>query len=255
MDVKILVATHKKYKMPEENIYIPLHVGREGKQDLGYIGDNTGENISIKNPNYCELTGLYWAYKNLKCEYIGLCHYRRYFTMKNIFKRAIQTNNKLDLILNKSQIEELLSKYNVILPKKRNYFIETIESHYKNAHHIEDLKKVEKIIETDYPEYMESFKSVMNGRTLHLYNMFIIKKDDFDKYCEWLFHILFKLEENVDVSSYDNYQKRIYGFLSERLFNVWIAKQEFNIKELPILNMEKVEWVKKIKNFLKRKFK
>ncbi|AWZ49471.1 exopolysaccharide biosynthesis protein [Clostridiaceae bacterium 14S0207] len=255
MDVKILVATHKKYKMPEENIYIPLHVGREGKQDLGYIGDNTGENISIKNPNYCELTGLYWAYKNLKCEYIGLCHYRRYFTMKNIFKRAIQTNNKLDLILNKSQIEELLSKYNVILPKKRNYYIETIESHYKNAHHIEDLKKVEKIIETDYPEYMESFKSVMNGRTLHLYNMFIMKKDDFDKYCEWLFHILFKLEENVDVSSYDNYQKRIYGFLSERLFNVWIAKQEFNIKELPILNMEKVEWVKKIKNFLKRKFK
>lgn len=255
MDVKILVATHKKYKMPEENIYIPLHVGREGKQDLGYIGDNTGENISIKNPNYCELTGLYWAYKNLKCEYIGLCHYRRYFTMKNIFKRAIQTNNKLELILNKSQIEELLSKYNVILPKKRNYYIETIESHYKNAHHIEDLKKVEKIIETDYPEYMESFKSVMNGRTLHLYNMFIMKKDDFDKYCEWLFHILFKLEGSIDISSYDNYQKRIYGFLSERLFNVWIAKQEFNIKELPILNMEKVEWVKKIKNFLKRKFK
>src|SRR3712207_6004570 len=200
MDVKILVATHKKYKMPEENIYIPLHVGREGKQDLGYIGDNTGENISIKNPNYCELTGLYWAYKNLKCEYIGLCHYRRYFTMKNIFKRAIQTNNKLDLILNKSQIEELLSKYNVILPKKRNYYIETIESHYKNAHHIEDLKKVEKIIETDYPEYMESFKSVMNGRTLHLYNMFIMKKDDFDKYCEWLFHILFKLEGSIDIS-------------------------------------------------------
>lgn len=255
MDVKILVATHKKYKMPEENMYIPLHVGREGKQDLGYIGDNTGENISIKNPNYCELTGLYWAYKNLKCEYIGLCHYRRYFTMNNIFKRVIQTNNNLDLILTKSQVEELLSKYNVILPKKRNYYIETIESHYKNAHHIEDLKKVEKIIETDYPEYMDSFKSVMNGRTLHLYNMFIMKKDDFDKYCEWLFHILLKLEENVDISSYDNYQKRIYGFLSERLFNVWIAKQGFNIKELPILNMEKVEWVKKIKNFLKRKFK
>lgn len=255
MDVKILVATHKKYKMPEGNMYIPLHVGREGKQDLGYIGDNTGENISIKNPNYCELTGIYWAYKNLKCKYIGLCHYRRYFTMKNIFTRVIQNNNKLNLILNKNQLEELLSKYDVILPKKRNYYIETIESHYKNAHHIEDLKKVETIIETDYPQYMDSFKSVMNGTTLHLYNMFIMKKDDFDKYCEWLFHILFKLEENIDISSYDNYQKRIYGFLSERLFNVWIAKQEFNIKELSVLNMEKVEWGKKIKNFLKRKFK
>ena len=79
MDIKILVATHKKYWMPKDDIYFPIHVGREGKADLGYIGDNTGDNISAKNANYCELTGLYWAWKNLKCDYIGLCHYRRYF--------------------------------------------------------------------------------------------------------------------------------------------------------------------------------
>ena len=79
MDIKILVATHKKYWMPEDDVYLPIHVGREGKADLGYVGDNTGDNISEKNANYCELTGLYWAWKNLKCDYIGLCHYRRYF--------------------------------------------------------------------------------------------------------------------------------------------------------------------------------
>ena len=74
-----MVATHKKYWMPEDEVYLPLHVGAEGKADLGYTKDNTGDNISVKNPNYCELTGMYWAWKNLNCEYIGLCHYRRYF--------------------------------------------------------------------------------------------------------------------------------------------------------------------------------
>ena len=75
MDIKILVATHKAYWMPEDDVYLPLHVGREGKQDLGFVGDNIGDNISLKNPNFCELTGLYWAWKNLQCDYIGLCHY------------------------------------------------------------------------------------------------------------------------------------------------------------------------------------
>lgn len=255
MDIKILVATHKKYNMPKESMYLPIHVGCEGKEELGYTGDNTGDNISLKNPNYCELTALYWAWKNLQCEYIGLCHYRRYFTMQNLVKRKMKIDNKLDLILTKNQVEELLSKHDVILPQKRNYYIETIETHYKNAHHIEDLKKVEEIIEIDYPEYVDSFKSVMNGKTLHLYNMFIMKKYDFDNYCEWLFNILFELEKRVDISNYNNYQKRIYGFLSERLFNVWVIKQGLNIQETPVLNMEKIEWSKKIKNFLIRKFK
>ena len=74
MDIKILVAAHKKYWMPDDDVYMPLHVGAEGKASLGYTPDNTGDNISAKNPNYCELTGLYWAWKNLECQYIGLCH-------------------------------------------------------------------------------------------------------------------------------------------------------------------------------------
>lgn len=79
MDIKILVAAHKKYWMPSDDVYMPLQVGAEGKESLGYTPDNTGDNICSKNPNYCELTGLYWAWKNLDCQYIGLCHYRRYF--------------------------------------------------------------------------------------------------------------------------------------------------------------------------------
>lgn len=254
MDIKILVATHKKYKMPKNTMYIPLHVGREGKEDLGYVGDNTGDNISLKNPNYCELTGLYWAYKNLNCEYIGLCHYRRYFTTKSLFTRVVKANERLNLILDERDVENLLSQYELVLPKKRHYYIETVESHYKNAHYMADLSRVKQIIEEKYPEYSSSFDKVMNGTTLHLYNMFLMKKEYFDNYCGWLFDILFTLESEMDLSQYDSYQSRVYGFLSERLFNVWIEKQQLNYIEIPILNMEKINWFKKIESFLKRKF-
>ena len=70
--INIIIATHKKYQMPADSMYIPLHVGAEGKKDetgkelnLGYVKDNTGDNISKMNPSFCELTGLYWDWKNL----------------------------------------------------------------------------------------------------------------------------------------------------------------------------------------------
>ena len=250
-----MVATHKKYRMPKESIYFPVHVGREGKEDLGYVGDNTGENISLKNKNYCELTGMYWTYKNIECDYIGLCHYRRYFTKANILKRQLNKKSKFDILLSEDDIKCLLNSADIILPKKRNYYIETIKTHYDNAHNSNDLIKVKEIVLNKYPEYKASFEKVMNGKKIYLFNMFIMKKDDYDAYCKWLFDILFELEKQIDISKYDQYQSRVFGFLSERLFNIWIEKQNFKIKELPVINMEKVNWFEKIKKFLNRKFK
>ena len=129
--------------MLADDVYLPIHVGREGKEDLGYIGDNTGDNISEKNPNYCELTGLYWAWKNLDCEYIGLCHYRRYFAHK---AKSNSLKDKQQSILTKQDYELLLQQYDVILPKKRNYYIETVRSQYEHAHNKRDLDEVENII-------------------------------------------------------------------------------------------------------------
>ena len=80
--VKIIIATHKKYRMPDDEMYVPVQVGAEGKDDLGYTRDNTGDNISSLNPQFCELTGLYWAWKNLDADYVGLAHYRRHFRGK-----------------------------------------------------------------------------------------------------------------------------------------------------------------------------
>ncbi len=245
MEIKILVATHKEYWMHKDEVYLPLHVGKEGKPDLGYIGDNT----SLKNANYCELTGLYWAWKNLECEYIGLCHYRRYFSKKSVGK------DKKAAILHKDDYEKLLQMYDVLLPTKRNYYIETVRSQYEHAHNKRDLDEVEKIVQELYSEYSAAFTKVMNRTELHILNMFVMKKDKFDEYCKWLFDILFELEKRIDISGYNQYEARVFGFLSERLFNVWLEKQELNCCEVPVVFLEKQDWVKKIYEFLKRKFR
>lgn len=237
--------------MPVDEVYLPIHVGREGKDDLGYTGDNTGDNISVKNPNYCELTGLYWAWKNLYCEYIGLCHYRRYFAHK---AKSNSLEDKKQSILTKKDYEQLLQQYDVILPKKRNYYIETVRSQYEHAHNKRDLDEVENIIRQQYPSYIEAFEKVMNSRKLYIYNMFVMDKFLFDKYCIWLFDILFTLEKRIDIANYDKYNARVFGFLSERLFNVWLEKQNLNVKTINVVFLEKINWIKKGRDFLKRKF-
>ena len=114
--IKILVATHKAFKMPKDDMYIPIHVGREGKADLGFVGDNTGENISSKNCSWSELTGLYWGWKNLDCDYMGLVQYRRHFMLK-------RKNEIFESILTQSEAVKLLDQADIILPIKRNYRI------------------------------------------------------------------------------------------------------------------------------------
>lgn len=88
-------------------------------------------------------------------------------------------------------------------------------SQYEHAHFKKDLDEVEKIIAEKYTGYSDAFRIVMDRRTLHILNMFVMKKSYFDEYCDWLFDILFMLEKRIDISSYDAYEKRIFGFLSE----------------------------------------
>lgn len=248
MDVKILVATHKPYWMPSDSVYMPIHVGREGKTDIGFTGDNTGDNISTKNPYFCELTGLYWAWKNLNCEYIGLCHYRRYFSTGK--------GEKKERIMSRFDYERLLSMYDVVVPAKRNYYIETVRSQYEHAHNKRDLDEVQQIVHEKYPMYDRAFETVMKRKRLHILNMFAMKKELFNQYCEWLFDILFTLEKRIDISDYTPYEARVFGFLSERLFNVWLEYHStLAVKEVPVVFLEKQNWGKKIANFLLRKVK
>lgn len=247
MNIKILVATHKKYQMPLDEIYLPIHVGSNDKEYLNYTKDNTGNNISNKNANYCELTGVYWAWKNVDADYIGLSHYRRHFYLK-------KSKNKFASILNKEQAINLLSKFDIIVPNKRKYYIETNYSHYIHAHKQEGLDSIIQIIKTHYPDYSIALDLVMNRTWAHMFNMFIMKKEYFDKYCEWLFDILFKVEKCLDISAYTASEARVFGYLSELMLDVWLESNSFSYKELNVMFMEKQNWIIKGFNFLKRKY-
>lgn len=252
-EIKIIIASHKKYQKPVENIYLPVQVGAEGKEKIeGYTQDNTGENISTKNPNYCELTGLYWAWKNLNAKYIGLVHYRRYFTeCKKIPKKE---NEKFKIVLTEKQIKEKLKNVDIILPKKRKYYIENLYSHYEHTMYIEPLDETRRIIEEKCPEYLGEFDKLHKRTSAHMFNMFIMKKEILDEYCTWLFDILFELEKRTDASKYDSFHARFYGRISELLLDVWVNRNKIKYEEVKVMDMQNVNWLKKGTSFLKAKF-
>lgn len=249
-NIKIIVATHKNYWMPKDSMYIPVHVGAEGKDlDLGYTKDHTGDNISKKNKNYCELTGLYWAWKNIDAEYIGLAHYRRHFCIKGA------KGSKEEKVLTFQQAAELIKDNDIILPSPRNYYIETNYSQYAHAHHAIDLDTTRDILCEKYPAYVKAYDSSMKKTIGHRFNMFIMKKSKFDEYCEWLFDVLFELEKRLDISEYNANDSRVFGFVSERLLDVWIDTKGYEYKDIPYIFMEKQNWIVKGFNFVKRKIK
>lgn len=260
--VTIIIATHKPYKMPADSMYLPVHVGAQGKMDaagqpldLGFVKDNTGDNISSLNPSFCELTGMYWAWKNLDSAYLGLAHYRRHFSLG---KRG---RDPFDSILRKDELEPLLSHYSVIVPKKRKYYIETLYSHYAHTHYAEQLDKTYQIIGQLYPEYLNAYDRVVNRTYGHMFNMMIMRRDLFGEYCQWLFDILFALKEQLNMPELSFFQGRFYGRISEIIFNVWLEQQlacgrlkKDEIKEIPCIHMERINWWKKGTAFLKAKF-
>ena len=242
--VRIVVATHKAYQMPTDSMYLPLHVGAKGKTDLGYRRDDTGEeHISEKNPGFCELTGLYWAWKNLKEDYIGLVHYRRYFCLKK-GRRDDWVNH----VLTYSELEPMLHQYRVFVPEKRHYYIETLYSHYAHTHYACQLDCTREIIAEKYPDYLKSYDCVMKRTWGHMFNMFIMRREDMEAYCTWVFDVLFELEKRMPSSeNLSDFQKRLYGRISEIIFNVWLQHEidggrmkKSEIKELPCLHLEKI---------------
>ena len=235
--------------MPEDSMYLPVHVGAAGKESIGFQPDDTGDNISLKNANYCELTGLYWAWKNLDADYIGLVHYRRHFS------DGKHRCDKWKSVIVTEVLIKKLEKHPVLLPKPRNYFIETNYSQYVHAHHAEDLDITKQILSEKYPEYIKAWDVIMKRTYGHRFNMFVMKREYYNSWCEWIFDVLSELEKRLDISSYSRNDARVFGFVSERLLDVWIETNEINYGELPYVFMEKQNWFIKCGNFIKRKFR
>ena len=230
--ITIYVATHKKAEFPKEKIYKPIRVGSAlNKEDFGYQRDDIGENISNKNKNFCELTATYWIMKNDKSDIVGLTHYRRYFFKKH-------KNNKLENVLSEQDIKEILKENDIIVPNYTFIIKHNAEKSWEKTHIKKDYDECKKIISEKYPDYIETYDRYFNENKASLFNMLFCKREIFDAYCEWLFSILFVLEKQVDLAKLNTYQQRLYGFLSERLLNVWVIKNKLVVKHLPVIHME-----------------
>lgn len=234
--MKIIVVSHKKFDtsmLPKG--YFPIKVGTilsdDEAESLGYLRDDVGENISAKNPYYCELTGMYWAWKNIKdTDIIGLSHYRRYFADYSFFSNRIE-----DFIVREEVVEKILKTHKIIVPyKSRKAYGAMI---YKNRPREEQEPywlTLQDIVYSDYPEMKAAFDNVLTGRSTIFLNMLITTKKFFDEYSEWLFDVLEKFDQ-ITESKGGKRIPRVDGYLSETLLDVWVT---YRFKKSEIYHME-----------------
>ncbi len=260
-NIKILVSCHKNSFVPKNKILTPIHVGAKNKPVFdGMLRDDTGDNISSKNPRYCELTAQYWAWKNLDADYYGFFHYRRYLSFnKNVLPadnyNNVMVNNFDDstvelLGLDENNIEKVIGDYDIIAPvvSDLNKFNDipfsrhTVYNHYKGApqHNIEDFDETLKILYKLYPEYKKDAQTFINSNKTYFLNMYIMNKKWYFKYCEWLYPILDEFDKNKDYQNCSVYELRTPGLLAERLFGIFLYHQQNICPDLKVKFLQQV---------------
>ena len=236
--------------MPSDReTYFPILVGakKNFRDGMKFQRDDEGINISNLNPNFNELTAMYWALKNYaSVDAIGLVHYRRFFTKGR--------GRSLTNVINKTDVEQMLKSADVIVPRKRRYYIETNYSHYVHAHKKAPLDATREVIKEKYPEYIKSFDRVMKRRSAHMFNMFIMRTGFFIKYANWLFSVLFEVQKRVDVSGYSQQEARAFGYISELLMDVWLEKNNVAYTESMWEQIGPKHTFRKVVSFISRKF-
>ena len=223
MNIKIFAMTHKQFDVPTDPMYQPLHVGHVNAKDLGYLGDDVGENISHLNCYYSELTGHYWLWKNCKdVDYIGTCHYRRFLI------------NEQEKVLTKQEYENLLKQYDLITTK-RVVLNNSYHYGFSANHNIQALDCTGEVIRDLYPEYYDTYVSLVHENETYFGNMFVTSKALFDQYCEWLFTIFAEVEKRINLDTdEDAYHKRVLGFISEFLLLVWVRVNHLKVYECKV---------------------
>ena len=242
--ITIYAMTHKRFDESGLDLYKPLFVGADGKENTyGYLRDDIGDNISNKNCYYSELTGIYYIYKNINdVDIIGTCHYRRYLVDEN------------DNLLDEKQIINYLNEYDCITSKCLNlnytYYYGFSENH--KPYYLDETRKV---ISRLYPDYLEDYDRLVNDKHTYFGNIMISRRELFCDYCKWLFDILFELEDNIVIEEENSYHRRIFGFISEFLWYLWVVHNNIKAKELKVgIVGEKIE-IKAVREGLREYFK
>ncbi len=243
LNIRVAVASHKNYWMPSDQMYVPVYVGAAlGNNVSGsehFQRDDEGENISARNNRYSELTALYWLWKNDSSDYKGLVHYRRYFSGSG--ERGVAS---------KSDMQKLLEKAPVIMPKKRNYRVMTVGKHYAATFEQAHLDALRIALGKEAPEVLPAFEDHMNETSSHICNMTVMRSDIFDAWCSWLFSVLEKAEQHIDFSGMTSFQQRVMGRVSELLVDPWLSVSGISYAECSVVNLEPVNWPKKASSFI-----
>lgn len=259
-NIKIFTSYHKKCELLKNKYIYPIQVGADvnGVVYENSLHDNTGENISKKNAQYCELTAQYWAWKNENADYYGFFHYRRYLSFNtektytadswgNVCEPFLSTELTKKYCWDESSIQNLVEKYDLILPQLKD--IRTMPHMGKNMReqytaegtlHRRDLDIMLEVIKEKYPTFLKYAESYENGHKTYFNNMFCMKKEIFESYSNWLFDILEGCVKRGNYADYSTEALRTPGHLAERLLNIYVLYLKDTKKDLKYTELQTV---------------
>ena len=230
-NIQLFVCCHKLTTVPEHALLKPLQVGAAMSNEhfIGFLYDDAGINISTMNRFYCELTGQYWIWKNIQADYYGLFHYRRYLSPDRDTRRPYIVRQKPDLErMNYDHFAELIEQYDMILPIGEKMFL-SVREHYAQNHCASDLRLAEELLRQMHPEMASAQERYLSGDRCYFGNIFIMKRDVFQEYCQWLFHLLDAFDS---VAGWRH--PRVDGYLAERMLGVFAFYRMQNLRTLEL---------------------
>lgn len=222
--------------LPENSLFKAVQTGSANAKTRfsGILHDDEGENISLKNPRFNDASTQYWAWKNQENDYYGFFQYRRFLSFdesilpakeyEKMYPANVEEAFEDMRLSDESYMRSIIEKYDVITCNPLdygNYYSLYEQFRDGDQHNIEDLDTILSIIQRKYPEYVEAAQKYIFGGIGYFANLFIMKKEYFFRYCEWAFDILTEFDNTKDYSTYNAYQSRIVGFLSERLLGIF----------------------------------
>ena len=255
-EIKLFVCCHRPSPVAEHPLLVPIQVGAAlaGEHFPGFLHDDAGDNISGKNRSYCELTAQYWAWKNVKTDYYGFFHYRRYLypdmNAKRPYRIAGEPTGSLLDRLGFDQFADFIPQCDLILPKGEDMRV-PVREHYAKApfHYGQDLALAEQIVKERCPEMGSAADEYLSGTVCYFGNIFIMKRQVFQDYCGWLFPILEEFDRRTDTSGYSLQERRVDGYLAERLLGIYAAHR----RELKTLELPRVHFVENPAERLKKR--
>lgn len=223
--LRIYVVSHKPCSIPSDDLMTPIHVGRAVspyKDEMPWMqGDDTGDSISSKNGSYCEMTAHYWIWKNVRdTEYVGICHYRRFFAID----------------LSETNIKEVMADADVLLVEP-SWHIDSVYSYFAKFMGAENMTILSMVMRKRFPEYFKTLENICDGIKFYPFNMLLCRKGLFDDYCQWMFTILEECEKYIMPSPYTN-ARRALAYMAELLTGVYFIHRQLRIKTVPYYKIE-----------------